>query len=143
MGCCFSSPILSDTTIQGHVKVARFAVIRKYSSYRNESPGMLYTNGTMLYYDAVTSEGKRICCSGIVSFRVPVSKLNTIMVTEDVKVVELPGERKDGPWSLMRGPVIEIKTDNDQVIIASTPDGVGSFPSIIEGMINNKVPVPR
>ena len=54
MGCCCCSqaPILDDPTITAHLKVGRFIAVRGYTSYKNDAPGLLYTDGENLYYEA-------------------------------------------------------------------------------------------
>lgn len=62
MGCIFGSPILEDTSILAHLRVRPYISIRLYTRYRNNAPGLLYTDGIYLHYEATCGGNKRACC---------------------------------------------------------------------------------
>ena len=138
MGCCCCSqaPILDDPTITAHLKVSRFIAARGYTTYKNDAPGLLYTDGENLYYEATCGEKRAcpLCCR----FRQPLSSIKTITVEQNSQVMNIGGAGHGR--AVMVGPFLKVTVDNG-VILVSAPD-MGSFPKTLDSMTTNTMQPP-
>uniref|UniRef100_A0A1X7TKL3 Uncharacterized protein n=1 Tax=Amphimedon queenslandica TaxID=400682 RepID=A0A1X7TKL3_AMPQE len=134
MGCCCCSqvPILDDPTITAHLKVGRFIAVRGYTTYRNDAPGLLYTDGENLYYEPTCGD-KRASCSLCFMFRQPLSSIKEITVEQGSQVVAIGN-------GVLVGPFLKVTFDNG-VILASAAD-MGSFPQTLDSMTTKTMKPP-
>lgn len=86
MGCYFSSPILDDTSILAHLEVRRYASLKGVTTFKNDAPGLLYTDGTNLHYEPTCGRNKRACCLCCrQSFLL--SSINSVSITREDEMV--------------------------------------------------------
>ena len=134
MGCCCSqSPILDDPTITAHLKVARFYAVRGYASFRNDAPGLLYTDGQNLYYEATCGE-KRACCL-CCRFRQPLSTLKEVSIVEGSRVVSSHNRNNN---FVMVGPYLQVTFDNGMLL--ATARDMESFSQTLKSSIKSSIP---
>lgn len=78
MGCCCSSVVDSnDPSVQAQIQVRRYISQRGLATFRNDITGLLYTDGTNLYYDA------GIGCCGCCKQSFPMSSISTIVFKKE------------------------------------------------------------
>ena len=136
--CCTQAPILDDPTITAHLKVSRFIAVSGNTRYQNKAPGLLYTDGENLYYEATC--GEKRACSLCYRFRQPLSSINAITVEQGAKVMNTGCYHG---WAILNGPYLKVTVDNGVMLASATDMGSSSFPQILYSMKTKTMQPPE
>ena len=144
MGCIFSQPILSDTSIIAHTRVYRYLYQRNILTYQNGATGILYTDGTEITYEAVCGD-KRACCKCCKN-SYPVSAVKNIQILNGPQIIAV--KRPNGtpiPFGSTRTGtgilIITLEVDGNNAVAYAVVESkdLGTFPQTIARMSGTSV----